>query len=67
MHRFDPGSLVDGLVVGRVGRVGRSLRATLLLHVTESPGEVLVGPLFIGRVSMRAPAVQSNEQTNLHS
>ena len=50
MHRFDLGRFVDGLVVGRVGR---SLRATLLLHVTERPGEVLVGPLFNGRVSMK--------------
>ena len=29
--------------------------------------ERLVHVLFIGRVSMRAPAVQSNEQTNLHT
>ena len=63
MNRFDLGRFVDGLVFGRVGR---SLRVTLLLHVTERPGEVLVGLLFISLVSMRAPAVQSNERSNLH-
>ena len=63
MQRFDLGRFVDGLVVGRVGR---SLRATLLLHVTERPGEVLVGLLFISLVKMQEPAEQSNEQSNLH-
>ena len=49
MHRFDPGTLVDGMVVGRVGgKVGE----TLLVHVTKRPSEILVGNLLIICVRM---------------
>ena len=52
-------------ICNRRGRKGRrGIRATLLLHVTERQGKVLVSRLFVGRVSMQAEAVQSNEQTS---
>ena len=68
MHRFDARLLLGVVVLGRAGCIGRvgGLQATLLLHVTERPGKVLVSRLFFSRVSMPAAAVQSNEQTNLH-
>ena len=54
MRRFDAGRLVGALVVRRVGRSRRvvRVRATLLLHVTESPGKFLVSRLFLSSVSM---------------
>ena len=61
MRRFDARRQVGGDLVGHVG-----IRATLLLHVTERPGRVLVSRLFFSRVSMPTPAVQSNDETNLH-
>jgi len=64
MHVFDPGSLVGGLLARRVGRVGRSVRANLLLYVTEHVGDSLVrlqqrrasARLSICLVSMRESA-----------
>ncbi len=49
MHRLDPGRGVGGLLAG--GRA-RTVRATQLLYFTERPGELLVGRLLVGRVSM---------------
>jgi uncharacterized Fe-S cluster protein YjdI len=61
--RRDFRTLVDGLVVGRVGgRVGETLR----LHVTKCPSKILVGILLIICVSMRVKAVQSNKQICMH-
>ena len=63
-NRVDHGRFVRVRICDRRGRKGRrGSRATLLLHVTEHQGKVLVSRLLFGRVSMPAPAVQSNKQT----